>query len=73
MKKVPIPDYREIDTYVSMSNVKDQIIALLYAAGLVHDDEDVTDLQIRTDLGGRDTVPIRVCVKKHQVVEVFNY
>lgn len=71
MKKVP--DYREIDCYVSMSNVKDQIIALLYASGMIHDNEDVIDLQIRSDLGGRDTVPLSIKIKKQQQVEVFNY
>ena len=68
-----LPDYREIETSVSVSNVKDQIIALLYAAGMVHDDEDVIDVEITRDFRGEHQVPIKIKIKKHQPVEVIEH
>ena len=68
-----LPDYREIETSVSVANVKDQIIALLYAAGVVHDDEDVIDVEIIRDFRGETQVPIKIKIKKNQPVEVIEH
>lgn len=66
---MPIPDYREIELTLSRQNIVDQIAALLYATGIVFDDEHVVDI-VFEGAGGNETVPIKVCLKKHQEVEV---
>lgn len=70
-----VPDYREIETVLSLANIKDQIAALLYASGLVHDNEDVLDIEFEDPmpLGMYETIPVKLKIKKHQQVEVFTY
>lgn len=70
-------DYREIETKVSLANIKDQIGALLYATGTVHDNEEIISIDFRLiDDGGDDwdgNYPIQVKIKKQQEVEVIQH
>lgn len=71
MKKVP--DYREIETCISIANIKDQVGALLYAAGMVHDDEDIIDIVFDVPpYKGVSQLPITIKLKKHQEVETLH-
>ena len=68
-----VPDYREIEVPISISNIKDQVSALLYAAGYVHDDEDIIDL-IFPEAGMEDThIMIKIKIKKNRPVEVIEH
>lgn len=65
-----VPDYREIELTLSRQNVVDQIAALLYATGIIHDDEHVVDIDFTA---GYETVPMVIKLKKDQQVEIFTY
>lgn len=67
-----LPDYREIETSISFANLKDQVAALLYATGMIHDNEDVLDIEFDW-LGMVDSIPIKIKLKKQQTVEVINH
>lgn len=71
MKKVP--DYREIELPLNRKLIVDQVAALLYAAGYVHDDEEVVNIQFSDLFGASDIemTKLRVCIKKPQEVEVI--
>lgn len=69
-----VPDYREIKTTISLANIKDQVGALLYASGLVHDDEEILDIIFDVPpYQGVTQLPITIKLKKHQQVEVLTY
>lgn len=70
-----VPDYREIETCISLANIKDQIAALMYASGLVYDNEDIISLTFigDTDINYQETVPVRIKLKKNQPVEVIEH
>lgn len=71
-----LPDYREIETTISLANIKDQVAALLYASGMVHDNEEVLDIIFDfTDgyEGWNGNYPIKIKLKKQQQVEVLTY
>lgn len=78
MKNVPLPDCRKIETAISLANIKDQVSALLYAAGIVHDDEEILDIKFAFDkfvddgYGVDELVPITIKLKKHQEVETLH-
>ena len=69
MKKPP--DYREIETNISFSNIKDQVAAFLYATGMIHDNEDVIDIQFDWQFVNSSSIPITLKLKKHQEVEII--
>lgn len=75
MKKIPIPNYREIETTINRKTIVDQVAAFLYANGLVNDNEHVVNIQFKELFGASDTefCPIKICIKKHQEVEVIKY
>lgn len=68
-----LPDYREIELTLNRQQIVDQVAALLYALGIVRDDEHVSNIQFK-DLFGSSTTelaPIKVCIKKQQQIEVI--
>lgn len=69
-----VPDYREIDLTIHRQTIVDQVAAYLYAVGLVHDNEHVTNIQFKELFGCSDTelAPIRVCLKKQQELITIN-
>lgn len=69
MKKVP--DYREIETCISIANIKDQVGALLYAAGIVYDNEDIIDIEFDFEGRSNAVVPFKIKIKKHQEIETI--
>lgn len=75
MKTVPVPDYREIETVISLANITDQIATLLYASGMVHDNEDILKIEFEDFMptGVCETIPIKIKIKKHQQVEVIQH
>jgi hypothetical protein len=70
-----VPDYREIELTLNRQTIVDQVAAFLYAAGIVHDNEEVMNIQFKELFGASTTelAPIKVCLKKHQEIEVFNH
>lgn len=72
---IKVPDYREIELTLNRQTIVDQVAALLYAAGIVHDNEEVTNIQFKDLFGASDTelAPIKVCIKRHQEVETFKH
>lgn len=66
------PDYREIETKVSLANIKDQVGALLYASGTVNDDEEIISITFDFDgYGDNEIIPTWIKVKRQQEVEVI--
>lgn len=68
-------DERRIDTYISLGNVKDQVAALLYATGVVKDNEDVLDIQFTNglDKSGLQTdglIPISIKIRSPERMEL---
>ncbi len=63
-----VPDYREIELTIHRQTIVDQVAAFLYAAGIIHDDEHVTNIQFKELFGASTTelAPIKVCLKKQQ-------
>lgn len=78
MKETPsstpsnVPDYREIELTISRQNVVDQIAALLYATGVIYDNEHVIDI-VYEGAGGNETVPLKIRLKREQQVEVIQH
>lgn len=72
---MPLPDYREIELTLNRKTIVDQVAALLYATGLVFDNEHVVNIQFKDLFGSSDTelAPIKVCIKRHQEVEVIRH
>lgn len=70
-----LPDYREIETVINRQTIVDQVAAFLYAAGYVHDNEHVTNIQFKELFGESDVelVPIKICLKKQQEIEVIEH
>jgi hypothetical protein len=74
-----VPDYREIETCISLANIKDQVSALLYAAGIVHDNEEVLNIKFSFDkyvddgYGVDELIPITIKIKKHQEVDLVKH
>lgn len=70
---MPLPDYREIEMPLNRQIIVDQVAAFLYAAGYIHDNEHVTNIQFSELFGAsvEELTKIKVCVKKHQEVEVI--
>lgn len=68
-----LPDYREIETCVSISNIKDQVASLLYAAGLVHDNEEVIDVEFDFEGRSEAVIPLKIKIKKQQTVELIEH
>lgn len=72
---MPVPDYREIELTLNRRQIVDQVAALLYALGIVHDNEHVTNIQFKELFGSSDTehAPIKVCIRKEQeIVTISN-
>jgi hypothetical protein len=69
-----VPDYREIELTINRQTIVDQVAAYLYAMGIVHDNEHVTNIQFKELFGASTTelAPIKVCLKKQQEVEVIH-
>lgn len=69
---MPVPDYREIELTLNRQTIVDQVAAFLYASGVVHDNEHVVNIQFKELFGASDIelAPIKVCLKRHQEVEV---
>lgn len=69
-----VPDYREIELTLNRQQIVDQVAALLYALGIVRDDEHVTNIQFKELFGASTTelAPIKVCLKKQQEVITIN-
>lgn len=63
-----LPDYREIELTLSRQNVVDQIAALLYATGIVHDNEHVLDIDFSV---GENLVPMKIKLKREQEVTLI--
>ena len=69
-----VPDYREIELTISRQNVIDQVAAMLYAAGIVHDNEEVIDIEFKEVLNKGVTLsPIKICLKRHQEVDLIQH
>lgn len=70
-----VPDYREIELTLNRQVIVDQVAAFLYATGIVNDDEHVINIQFKDLFGSSDIecAPIKVCLKKHQEVDIFNH
>jgi hypothetical protein len=69
-----VPDYREIELTINRQTIVDQVAAYLYAMGIVHDNEHVTNIQFKELFGASTTelAPIKVCIKKQQEIVVIN-
>lgn len=70
-----LPDYREIELTLNRKTIVDQVAALLYSLNIVHDNEHVTNIQFG-DLFRSSTeeyAPVKVCIKRHQEVEVIRH
>lgn len=72
---MPLPDYREIELPLNRQIIVDQVAAFLYAAGYIHDNEHVVNIQFKELFGVSDTelCPIKVSLKKHQTLEVISH
>lgn len=69
-----VPYYREIELTISRQNVIDQVAAMLYAAGIVHDNEEVIDIEFKEVLNKGVTLsPIKICLKRHQEVDLIEH
>lgn len=70
-----LPDYREIELTINRQTIVDQVAAFLYAAGLVHDYEHVTNIQFKELFGASDIelVPIKICLKKQQEIDLTQH
>jgi len=68
-----LPDYREIELTLNRQTIVDQVAAFLYATGVVRDDEHICNIQFKELFGSSDVeyAPIKVCLKKHQELEVI--
>ncbi len=51
---------RTIEMAISQQNIDDQIAALLYGFGVVHDNEDITKIELGT--GDQNVVPLKFTV-----------
>ena len=60
---------RTIEQSVSLDNIKDQIAALLYATGVVHDNEDIEELVIP----GVNTPIVNIKIKIRGEVEQIKH
>jgi hypothetical protein len=70
-----VPDYREIELTLSRQTIVDQVAAFLYAAGIVHDDEEVNNIQF-SDIFGRSDIELvktKIFIKKHQQVDLVKH
>lgn len=67
-----LPDYREIETSISHANIVDQLSALLYASGTVHDNEDIVGLEFSFYPSG-GIYPVKIKIKKHQEVDLVQH
>lgn len=61
---------RVIETTLSKSNVDAQIAALLYAVGLVKDNEDIVELDYKV---GDTTVPMKIKIKEEREVKRISH
>lgn len=70
------PDYREIDTSISLANLKDLVSSWLYAASIVNDDEDVVNILFDFD-GDRYeedmNIRIKIKLKRNQPIEIIEH
>jgi hypothetical protein len=64
---------RSLEATISLSNIKDQISALLYAVGLVKDSEDIVELEFKRNDLYKELVPISFKIKKRTMEGVITH
>jgi len=62
---------RTIETSISVDNIKDQVIAFLYAIGVVHDNEGVVDLKMGEM--NNNLVPLAIQIKREGEVKLIRH
>lgn len=62
---------RTIELALSKSSIEDQVAALLYAIGVVKDNEEVLGIDFGTFSNG--TVPLKIKIKKDQEVKLIKH
>ena len=55
---------RTIEMSISKSQIIDQVAALMYAYGVVNDNEEIKDIQFPGLTGTEEVVPIKVTFRK---------
>lgn len=70
-----LPTIRVIETTINRDTIVSQVAAFLYAAGIVNDDEHISNIQFGELFGASDTelVPIKIHLKMPQRVEVIKH
>jgi hypothetical protein len=62
---------RTIETSISVDNIKDQVIAFLYAIGVVHDNEGVVDITMGEV--NNNLVPLAIQIKREGEVKLIRH
>ena len=75
LQKRRLPTCRTIETVINRDTIVSQVAAFLYAAGIVNDDEHITNIQFGELFGASTTehVPIKIFFKQPQSVEVIKH
>lgn len=61
----------ERQSTITLSQIKDQIAALMYAYGVVHDNEEILEIKIN-DLS-KEQIPLTLKLKVKQEVKVIQH